>query len=221
MIKIDNYYKFVSSTFFIAYFIGLTVSLIYILLNYNIPSDITFIQQITHTSEVYFRNIFSTNFNISINLLLVPFSYLIKAVNLGYSHISLLTSSFLGQIKLLVHLIPQLFFFISYIIFATLGLKLILFIIKKITNNYIFKKEKLKKIKIDILYKKDILMVLIALITLSIATIIQTHLSKILFIFLINLKAIALILILIIYLTLILFSGFIVYNLIKKYSKGL
>ncbi|MDD3177899.1 MAG: hypothetical protein PHR26_00085 [Candidatus ainarchaeum sp.] len=195
MIKIDKYYKFIGATFGIAYFIGMIFALFYIYKGIEITNTINFINNLALSGKTYFSNIFKTQINNTIQLMIIPFSYLIYSVKIGFSHISLLTSSFLGQIKLLVELIPQIFYFIAYIIYSTIGLKIILFIIKIITNKFL----KNKKIKYIYLYKTDIKIAYIGFIAIIIGTIIQTHLSKILFIFLINLKSMVYIFIIIVY----------------------
>lgn len=215
MIKIDKYYKFIGSTFGIAYFIGMIFALFYIYKGIEITNTISFISNLSLSGKTYFSNIFRTQLNNTFQLMIIPFSYLIYSIKIGFSHISLLTSSFLGQIKLLVELIPQILYFIAYIIYSTIGLKIILFLIKTITNKFL----KTKKIKQEFLYKNDIKLIYIGFIAIVIGTIIQTHLSKILFIFLINLKSMVYIFIIIAYIFLIFVCLFTIYNIIKNALK--
>jgi hypothetical protein len=211
MLKLDNYYKIVSSTFGIAYFIGLVVALVYILRGSVFVEPTSFINTITLANTIHFKNIYYTTMQNAIQLTVIPFSYLIYAVKFGFSHTILLTSSFLGQIKLLVTLIPLIFFFITYIIFSTIGLKFILYIIKIVSNLFVN-----KKIRIKFFTKEDIKLVYIAIISLIIGTIIQTYLIRILFIFLINLKSIAYILIILIYIIFISLAGYVIYKTVNE-----
>jgi hypothetical protein len=220
MVKIDNYYKVVASTFGIAYFIGIIVALIYSTYKGDLVTQVgtDFIKNLSLTSSIYFKQTIYEIFNNSVNLFLIPFSYLIAAVQYSYIHVNLLTSSFLGQVKLLVQLIPQFLFFISYIIFSTLGIKTILLIVKLFLNNFIIKENKYK-IKEKFFNKDDINLLYIALISIVLGAIIQTHLIKVLFIFFINLKSIAYILIIIIYLFLFVLSAYVTYKTINEYFK--
>jgi len=199
MVNIDNYYKFVFSTFGLAYFTGLIVALIFVYTGSIFPQPASFINSLHLTSNIYFKNIFVDIIKNAFQLTIIPFSYLVTAVTYGFSHTILLTSSFLGQIKLLVQFIPQIFYFISFIIFSTIGLKLILFIIKKIVNYVLLKQEKNTIIKIKVFNEDDILLFFIGLLSITIGTIIQVNLTKILFIFLINFRAVTLILIILFY----------------------
>jgi hypothetical protein len=220
MIKIDNYYKFVGASFGLAYFVGLTIALIYILLGASYPVPESFTSSLHLTSQIYFKTTYLDMSNTSFNLAVIPFSYLIEAVNYGFSHTILLTSSFLGQIKLLVQLLPLLFFFLSFIIFATIGLKAFLYIIKSIVNYFLQQKDRFNKLEIRIFRKTDIILFFIGIISLLVGTIFQLKLIKIMFIFLINFKSITVALILILYLILIIVSGYIMYSLgIDAYNK--
>jgi len=212
MLKIDNYYKFVASTFGIAYFIGLTVALIYILLGFTYPIPPSFISSLHLTSQVYFKTTFLEMTNTSFSLAVIPFSYFITSITYGFSHMILLTSSFLGQIKLLVQLIPQLFYFLSFIIFSTIGIKVFLYIIKSIVNYFLDLKNKAKRLEFNIFSKEDIQLFLIGVLSLLAGTLFQLKLLKILFIFLINFKAITFALILLLYLVLIILSGYVTYK---------
>jgi hypothetical protein len=220
MVKIDNYYKVVASTFGIAYFIGIVVALIYSTYKGDLVTQVgtDFIKNLSLTSSIYFKQTIFEVFNNSVNLFLIPFSYLIAAVQYSYIHVNLLTSSFLGQVKLLVQLIPQFLFFISYIIFSTIGIKTILLIVKLFLNNFIIKENKYK-IREKFFNKDDINLLYIALISIVLGAIIQTHLIKVLFIFFINLKSIAYILIIIIYLFLFMLSAYVTYKTINEYFK--
>jgi len=212
MIKIDNYYKFVASTFGIAYFIGLTIALVYILLGTTYPLPPSFINSLHLTSQVYFKNTFLEMSSTSFNQAILPFTYIITSITYGFSHMILLTSSFLGQIKLLVQLIPQLFYFTSFIIFSTIGLKVFAYIIKTIANYFLRTKNIFKKLEFYIFSKEDIKILFIGIISLLAGTLFQLKLLKILFIFLINFKAITFILILLLYVVLIILSGYVTYK---------
>lgn len=219
MVKIDNYYKVVASTFGIAYVIGIIIALVYAYRGeLVIETSKSFIQNLTLTNSIYFKQTLYEIFNNSLDLFVTPFAYLIAAIQYAYVHVDLLTSSFLGQIKLLVELIPQFLFFISYIIFSTLGLKTILLIVKTFLNNLIIKENKYK-IKQKFFTKEDIKLLYIALISIVIGTTIQTHLIKVLFIFFINLKSIAFILIGIIYLLIVILSIYITFKIVSEYLK--
>lgn len=220
MVKIDNYYRVVASTFGIAYIISVIIALIYASRGELIVENGTnFIQNLSLTNAIYFKQTLYEIFNNSIDLFILPFAYLVAAVQYAYIHVDLLTSSFLGQVKLLVQLIPQFLFFISYIIFSTIGLKIILYIVKEFINNLIIKESKFK-IKTKFFTKNDIKLLYIAFIAIVLGTTIQTHLIKVLFIFFINLKSIAYILIGLIYLLIISLSGYITYKIIHDYLKN-
>ncbi len=212
MIKIDNYYKFVASTFGIAYFIGLTIALVYILFGATYPIPPSFINSLHLTSQVYFKNTFLEMTSTSFNLAIIPFTYLIASITYGFSHMILLTSSFLGQIKLLVQLIPQLFYFLSFIIFSTIGIKIFLYIIKSIVNYFLKSRNIFKRLEFYIFSKEDIQLFFLGIIFLLAGTLFQLKLLKILFIFLINFKAITFVLILLLYIVLIILSGYVTYK---------
>lgn len=220
MIKIDNYYRVVASTFGIAYIIGIIIALIYAYRGEIIAQTGTnFIQNLSLTNSIYFKQTMYEIFNNAANLFFVPFAYLVAAIQFAYIHVNLLTSSFLGQIKLLVQLIPQFLFFITYIISSTLGLKLILVIVKWFINFFIIKESKYK-IKIQFFTKEDIKLFYIALAAIIIGTTIQTHLIKILFIFFVNLRSVAYILIVLIYLLIVILSGYATIKTIRDYLKN-
>jgi len=216
MIKIDNYYRVIGATFGAAYFIGLIIALIYTLTGHIFVGELNFINNLSLTSTTFFKSVFYTTMQNALQMAVIPFSYLIVAVKYGFAHIVLLTSSFLGQIKLIVQLIPQIFFFITFIIFSTIGIKLILAIIKEFINDFLIKGNKDIRLKIRFLRKEDIIMFYIGLISLVIGTIIQTHLIRILFIFLINLRSFTYILIIVLYMFLIALLGFTTYKAIKE-----
>lgn len=219
MLKIDNYYKVVASTFAIAYIIGIIIAFIYVYKGNIIVTESTnIIQNFSLTSNIYFKQTIYDIFYNSLSLFLIPFSYFSFAIQHSYIHINLLTSSFLGQIKLLVLLIPQFLFFISYIIFSTLGIKFALLIIKLFLNNFIIKDNNYK-IKEKFFSKDDITIFYIGLLLIAIGGIIQTQIIKNLFLFFVNLKSIAYILIAILYLVIIIMSITITIKIIKEYLK--
>jgi hypothetical protein len=223
MVKIDNYYRVIASTFGIAYIIGIIIALIYAYRGEIIvQTGSSFIQNLSLTNSIYFKQTMYEIFNNATDLFLVPFAYLVAAIQFSYMHVNLLTSSFLGQVKLLVQLIPQFLFFITYIISATLGIKVLLLIVKTFINSFIIKENKYK-IKEQFFTKEDIKLFYIGLSAIVIGATIQTHLIKVLFIFFVNLKSIAYILIALVYLLIIILSGYItiktVNNYLKKYKK--
>lgn len=212
MIKIDNYYKFIGATFGLAYFIGLSIALLYILFGATFPISESFTSSLHLTNQVYFKTTFLDMSSTCFNLAILPFSYLITAVNYGFSHMVLLTSSFLGQIKLIVQLLPELFFFFSFIIFSTIGIKIFAHIILLISNYFLQRKDRFRKINIRVFNKTDILMFFIGVVSLMIGTIFKLKLIKIMFVFLINYKTITIILILLTYIFLIIFCIYILYK---------
>jgi hypothetical protein len=219
MLKIDNYYKVIASTFGIAYIIGIIIAFIYVYRgNIIITESTNIIQNFSLTSNIYFKQTIYDIFYNALNLFLIPFSYFSFAIQHSYIHINLLTSSFLGQIKLLVLLIPQFLFFITYIIFSTLGIKFALLIIKLFLNNFIIK-ENNYKIKEKFFSKDDITIFYIGLLLIAIGAVIQTQIIKNLFLFFVNLKSIAYILIILLYLLIIIISITITIKIIKEYLK--
>jgi len=214
MLKIDSYYKIVASTFGVAYFIGIVIALIYILRGFTFPVTGTgFINNLSLTSTIYFKNMLYKFAGDSINMALIPFSYLVIAIKYGYAHTALLTSSFLGQIKLLVQLIPVSFFFITDIIFSTLVIKIILVLIKGTANLFL---EKRNQIRTKFFTIQDITLFYIGLLSLVVGTIIQTQLLKKLFIFFINVRSVTYILLIVIYIMLIALSQYTTYTTIKE-----
>jgi hypothetical protein len=219
MVKIDNYYRVIASTFGISYIIGIIIAFIYASRgDILITEGSNFIQNLSLTSAIYFKQTIYEIFNNSLDLFFTPFAYLTIGIQYAYIHVELLTSSFLGQVKLLVQLIPQFLFFISYIIFSTLGIKTLLLIVKIFLNNLIIKEDKYK-IRTIFFTKQDIKLFYIALISIMLGAIIQTHLIKILFIFFINLRSIAYVLIVIIFVLIVLASGYITIKTIKEFLK--
>lgn len=219
MVHIDKYYKIVASTFGLAYFIGIIVSLIYVLRGeLVVQTSLDFMTNLFLSNKIYFKQTLNEVFTNAINLFAIPFAYLIAAVQFGFMHIDLLTSSFLGQVKLLVQIIPQFMFFTSYIIFSTLGIKTILFIVKKFLNNFIIKENKYK-IKEKFFRKDDIYLFYIGLILIVVGSAIQINLIRVLFIFFINLRIFSYAILIIIYLVILTTSLLIIYKTIKEYLK--
>lgn len=219
MFKIDNLYKIVASTFGIAYIVGIIIALIFArkgILFLEPTKNIT--QSIMLTSSINFKLTLTTAINEAVNLFVIPFAYLVSGVQYAHMHVALLTSSFIGQVKLLVEIIPQFLFFITFIIFSTLGLKVIFLIVKLFVNKFVIKETKYK-INIELFKKQDIKMLYIGLISAVIATTIHTHLLKILFMFFLNLKAISYVLLGIIYFMIIFLSIYVTYVIINNYLK--
>jgi hypothetical protein len=220
--KIDNYYKFVASTFGFAYFTGITVGVVYSLLGITISEKTNYINLFFLQSTIQFKNVFINHLQSALQQLIVPFLYLIESVKFGFLHAGMLTSPFLGQIKLFVQLFPHLFYFISFIVFSTIGLKIVLFIIESLTNTF-YKKKKKTIIKLKIFNKNDILLIYFGLISLCFGVLTQLFLSKIFFIFLINFQMVTYVFIIITYLILIILSLMLTYktinSLIESFNK--
>lgn len=214
--KFDTIYKFVAASFAIAYFIGLIVGLV--VFNFNIrnyqESDIT--RSFYFSGQISFSEAFTETLETSVETGVLPFSFLIIGTKNGFTHATYILSPFLGQIKLATLLIPAIFYFITYIILSAIGIKLIATIIIFFVNK-ILKKEKKQIIKIKIFKKEDIFLLYLALVSIIIGTIIQVYLSRIFFIFLINLQLITYVMIVIIYLGIIIVSFTILYNVIKSF----
>jgi hypothetical protein len=219
--KIDNFYKFIGATFGLSYFIGLIVRLIFFLTGKVYYLESNFVKLFYLSNSINFSELFVSTFNQSVSMALVPFSYIINAVVYGFNHSYLLTSPFLGQIKLLVQLVPQIFFFISFIIFSTIGLKLIIFIIEKIVNFIFSIKNKKIMIKANIFSKKDILLFYIAIISIAFGALLQIYFAKIFFIFLINFQLVTYIFIILLYLFLIIVSLLATYKAIISLFKAI
>jgi len=213
--KFDTIYKFVAASFAIAYFIGLLVGLV--VFNFNIrnyqETDIT--RSFYFSGQISFSEAFTETLETSVETGVLPFSFLIIGTKTGVIHATYILSPFLGQIKLATLLIPSIFYFITYIILSAIGLKLIAAIIILIVNK-ILTKEKKQIIKVKIFKKEDIFLLYLALVSIIIGTIIQVYLSRIFFIFLINLQLITYVMIVIIYLGIIIVSFTILYNVIKS-----
>ncbi len=211
--KIDNFYKFIASTFGLAYFVGLIIGIIYSItgtINQNLINTKLFLL----SNSINFKEVFINNINIGFEKIFIPFSYLIDSIKYGIGHSYLLTSSFLGQIKLLVQLIPEVFYFIFFIIFATIGIKILLFIILKIVNILLNINKKNLIIKINIFNKTDILLFYVSLSSLFIGVLIEVYLAKIFFIFLINFQIISYVFIIVLYLLLIIMCLYVIYKTI-------
>lgn len=211
--KLDNYYKFVASTFGFAYFIGIFVGFFYSLVGVKLVEQTDYAKLFFLSSSIQFKEVFLTNFYEGVQQMFIPFLYLIESVKQGFLHSAMLTSPFLGQIKLLIQLFPQIFYFIFFIIFSAVGLKIIIYIIKTLVNTFLNKKNKII-LKIDIFNNNDVLLMYIGIISLIIGVIIQLFLSRIFFIFLINFQLITYIFIILIYFILISLSLYLTYKTI-------
>ncbi|HOZ36079.1 MAG TPA: hypothetical protein PLK55_03805 [archaeon] len=213
--KFDTIYKFVAASLAIAYFIGLLVGLV--VFNFNIrnyqETDIT--RSFYFSGQISFSEVFSETLESSFKIAILPFSFIIIGTKTGFTHATYILSPFLGQIKLATLLIPAIFYFITYIILSAIGIKLFATIIIFFVNK-ILKKEKKQIIKTKLLQKDDIFLLYVAIVSIIIGAIIQVYLSRIFFIFLINLQLITYILIIIIYLGIIIVSFTILYNIIKS-----
>lgn len=214
--EFDKIYKFVAASFAVAYFVGLIIGII--LISFNIgkieESDIT--KSFYFSGQTSFRDVFTETMDLSIKTAILPFSFLIIAIKTGFEHSTYLLSPFLGQIKLATLLIPNVFYFISYILFSVIGLKLIATIIIFIVNRYL-KKEHKPGIRLTIFQKGDVLFLYLALIGVIVGTIIQVYLSKMFFVFLINFRLITYILIILIYILIIAFSLYALYTTITSF----
>jgi hypothetical protein len=212
--KLDNYYKFVASTFGFAYFIGIFVGFFYSLVGVKILEQTDYSKLFFLSSSIQFKEIFLTNFFSGVQQMAIPFLYLIESVKQGFLHSSMLMSPFLGQIKLLVQLFPQIFYFVFFIVFSAIGLKIIIYIIKSLTNFFLNKNNKKMLLKVDIFNNNDVLLSYLAIISLIIGVVIQLFLSRIFFIFLINFQLITYIFIILTYAILISLSLYLVYKTI-------
>ncbi|MFH0906141.1 MAG: hypothetical protein V1824_02285 [archaeon] len=217
--KIDNYYKFIASSFGFAYFVGLLTGIFIYFVNHTYIPESQIINSFYLTSTFNFKELLTSNFSTALKLALVPFSYLILSVKYGFTHSFLLISPFLGQIKLLVSLIPQILYFITIIIFSSLGLKLIIFIIKEITNNLMFKNK--NPIRIQTFNSSDTGLLYISIISLILGIFIQIYLSRVFFIYLINFQLITYLFIIIVYIVLVVVSLYITYKTILSLLKAL
>ncbi len=218
--KLDNIYKFVAATFAIAYFIGLVTGLVVNWSQDTVIKEEDISKSFYLTGQFSFKQLFTENLATSAKIAPLPFSYIIIATNYGFSHASYLISPFLGQIKLAVLLIPQIFYFIGFILFSAIGLKLIATIIFFVINKWLLK-GKPRKTKIVFFRKDDVLFFYLALLSIALGTTIQTYLSKVFFIFLINFQFITYVLIILMYLTLVAVSLFVIYTTIRYLIKTL
>lgn len=215
--EIDAIYKFIITTFALAYFVGLIIGLLIIGLGNTNQQETDITKSFYLTSSISFKNLFNETLETNTKILLFPFSYLIIGVKYGFSHAIYLLSPFLGQIKLVVLLVPEIFYFIAFIFSATIGLKIIAGIIIFSLNTWILKKK--KKIKVTVFNRKDSLMFYLAILGIALGTAIQIYLSKTFFIFLINFQLITYILIVLIYIIIISTSLLTLYNIIKNLKK--
>ncbi|MDD3244542.1 MAG: hypothetical protein PHU47_00125 [Candidatus ainarchaeum sp.] len=214
--KIDTYYKFIASTFGIAYFVGLVIGILLTIGGTDVAPETNITNSFFLQSTVNFRALFIETINLSFTQAAIPFTYLIVSVKYGLNHAFLLTSPFLGQIKLFVQLIPQVFYFISFILFATIGLKLIIYLIVKLANLVFEKTKRNIFLKLNPFNKNDPLFLYLALLFIITGVFIQIFLSKIFFIFLINFQLVSYVFIIILYILLITTSLYLVYSTIKS-----
>jgi len=212
--EFDTIYKFVAATFAIAYFIGLFTGFVAVSAGITDFKDADISKSFYMTSPINFKLLFNNTLETATKITIMPFSYLIVGINYGYNHSIYLLSPFLGQIKLAVSLIPEIFYFLAFILFSAIGLKIIATIILFIVNNWLKNKKKYK-----ILNKKDIFFVYLALIAIVVGTAIQIYLSRAFFIFLINFQLITYIVIVLIYATIISLSLYILYKTIQSLIK--
>lgn len=217
--EIDTIYKFVATTFAIAYFIGLITGIVAVAIGTTNIEEADLTKSFYLTGPINFKLLFNETIDTSLKLTALPFSYLIVAINNGFNHAIHILSPFLGQIKLAVLLIPEMFYFIAFILVSSIGLKLIASVIFFIVNKWLLKKKKIKT-KLVILKKQDIFFIYIALIAIVIGTAIQIYLSKVFFIFLINFQLITYILIILIYVTIVSLSLYVLYSIIKSVLKS-
>lgn len=214
--EFDNIYKFVAASFAIAYFIGLIIGIFIVSSNLSEYQETDITKSFYFSGQISFSEVFSEKLEGALKTAFLPFSFLIISIKDGFSHASYILSPVLGQIKLATLLIPDVFYFIAYILFSTIGLKLIATIIIFFVNVFL-KKENRQLIKIKIFKKYDLLLFYFGLLAIILGAIIQVYLSRIFFIFLINLQLITYILIIIIYLLIIIVSLSILYNIIKSF----
>lgn len=214
--EFDTIYKFVAASFAIAYFVGLVIGITATSFGFREINETEFSKDFYLTGQINLKQNFDNTLFSSLKLMIFPFSYIIPAINFGLSHGTHLLSPFLGQIKLAVLLIPNFFHFLAFILFSTIGLKLIASLVLFIVNK-ILKKKKIKKIKL--LQKRDILFFYFGVLAIVIGSLIQIFLSKVFFIFLINYQIITYILIIIIYGGIIFLSFMILYKTILSLVK--
>jgi len=214
--NVDTYYKFIASTFGIAYFVGIVIGVLLSVSGSFVAPEINTTSTYFLQSTTNFKDIFFETTNLALTQAAIPFTYLIVGVNYGLEHAFLLTSPFLGQIKLFVELIPLVFYFLSFIIFSTLGLKLLIYIIIKLANLFFEKTKKNIFLNVNPFKKEDSFFLYLTLILIISGVFIQIFLSKIFFIFLINFQLVSYVFIIIVYILLIVTSLYLVYTTIKS-----
>lgn len=214
--NVDTYYKFIASTFGIAYFVGIVIGVLLSVSGSFVAPEINTTSTYFLQSTTNFKDIFFETTNLALTQAAIPFTYLIVGVNYGLDHAFLLTSPFLGQIKLFVELIPLVFYFLSFIIFSTLGLKLLIYIIIKLANLFFEKTKKNIFLNVNPFKKEDSFFLYLTLILIISGVFIQIFLSKIFFIFLINFQLVSYVFIIIVYILLIVTSLYLVYSTIKS-----
>lgn len=214
--KVDTYYKFIAATFGIAYFVGIVIGVLLTLSGSFVAPEINTTNTYFLQSTTNFRSTFVDTVELALTQAAIPFTYLIVGVNYGLDHAFLLTSPFLGQIKLFVELIPQIFYFLAFIIVSTLGLKLLLYIIIKLANFFFDKSKKKIYLNVNPFKKEDTFFLYLTLFLIICGVFIQIFLSKIFFIFLINFQLVSYVFIIIAYILLIVTSLYLVYSTIKS-----
>lgn len=214
--NVDTYYKFIAATFGIAYFVGIVIGVLLSVSGSFVAPEINTTSTYFLQSTTNFKDVFFESTNLALTQAAIPFTYLIVGVNYGLDHAFLLTSPFLGQIKLFVELIPLVFYFLSFIIFSTLGLKLLIYIIIKLANLFFEKTKKNIFLNVNPFKKEDSFFLYLTLILIISGVFIQIFLSKIFFIFLINFQLVSYVFIIIVYILLIVTSLYLVYTTIKS-----
>jgi len=209
--KLDNYYRFVFSTFGFAYFVGLIVGLAFAFTGHMFLESTDYTKMFYMSNNLAFNDSFTEITNTSTEAMVIPFAYLAVAVKYGYTHAFLLTNSLLGQINLLTQLLPLLFYFISIIIFSAIGLKIIIYIVTYIVNKILEKYNKVA-LNIKIFGESDIFLLYIGIVAVVAGALIQTYLTKMFFIFMINLGVTSYIFIIIFYILMIFVSFFVTYK---------
>lgn len=215
--EFDTIYKFVAATFALAYFIGLITGIFAVGLGATNFQEADITRSFYLTGSISFKLLFNETFDTALKIFVLPFSYLIIGINFGFTHAIYILSPFLGQIKLAVSLIPEIFYFIAFILISAIGLKLIATIILFILNKWVIKDK--SKIKEKIIKKNDVFLFYLSILAITIGTAIQIYLSKAFFIFLINFQLITYILIVLIYVTIVSFSLYILYTTIQSLMK--
>ncbi len=216
--KFDTIYKFIAASFAIAYFGGLIVGMMVVSFDIGNYQETDITKSFYLTGQVSFRDVFTENLNRALKMAILPFTFLIIAIKFGFNHATYILSPFLGQIKLAVLFIPQIFYFITYVLFSVIGLKIIATTVLFIANRYLIKGNK-QFVNIKIFGTHDVLLLYLALLSLTIGTFTQIYLSRVFFIFLINYQLITYVLILLIYVAIIAFSLYIIYQTIKSILK--